>query len=125
MEFLTGDKLRKAIEKLAKGKKLRLAVAFWGTGSENLLGDALGGDIRIICNLKSGGTNPYVLENFPRDKVKQHDHLHAKVYIGEDKVVVTSANASANGLGLEGSEQNFWEEAGVLVDRRSINGVDD
>lgn len=40
--------------------------------------------------------------------LRQSDYLHAKVYIGQEAAIVTSANASANGLGLEGHEQACW-----------------
>lgn len=42
----------------------------------------------------------------------QADDLHAKVYLSSNGVVVGSANASANGVGLEAGEQASWIEAG-------------
>jgi hypothetical protein len=45
--------------------------------------------------------------------IMQCDTLHAKVYLSEKGAVVTSANASANGLGFEGAEQGNWIEAGT------------
>ena len=118
MKFLTGKELFKAIQNIASGTKSRFAVAFWGQGSKQQIFDDGDKDIQIICNLKMGGTNPFVIEeilgrNVP---VRQHDILHAKVYLNETTAVVASANASANGLGFEGAEQASWEEAGVLID---------
>jgi hypothetical protein len=42
--------------------------------------------------------------------VETHSQLHAKVWIGDDRIVEGSANASADGLGLEGSELTRWIE---------------
>jgi hypothetical protein len=64
-----------------------------------------------------GGTNPQVIRALIQRgaNVRQLDHLHAKVYIGATTAVVTSANASANGLALQGLEQAHWSEAGVEI----------
>ena len=43
--------------------------------------------------------------------------LHAKVYISKTGVVVTSANASTNGLGEEGVEISDELEAGYFTER--------
>jgi hypothetical protein len=110
-EFLTGDELRDGIGKILENYRARCAVAFWGRGSERLLRP----DARVICNLKSGGTNPHALKKMATSQIRQCDRLHAKVYIGQDQAIVCSANASANGLGLEDSEQSSWFEAGVRI----------
>jgi len=64
--------------------------------------------------LTTGGTNPHALEEGAAD-LRQCDTLHAKVYIGRTQSVVCSANASINGLALEGTEQSGWIEAGTIV----------
>ena len=89
------------------------AVAFWGDGAKSMVSTRF--RARIICNLASGGTNPAEIERLGLAKTRQMDDLHAKVYIGRTEAVVTSANASANGLGLEGIEQAKWREAGFLT----------
>lgn len=118
MGFLAGDELTKAIRELKRSTKWYCAVAFWGKGSESLL-DNCPDDTTIICNLRMGGTNPDVIKQvmtqYPKIKILRHDTLHAKVYIGDDYAIVTSANASINGLGLEGKEQANWVEAGVRI----------
>lgn len=116
MSFLTGQEINTAISELTAGDRLHCAVAFWGKGSEKLIALERRRNFKIICNLKMGGTNPNVIKKMPRDKVRQIDTLHAKVYIGDSFAIVTSANASANGLGLEGAEQASWIEAAVRVD---------
>lgn len=101
------------LKTLARNHRWHCAVAFWGVGAQELLRGVAHDNIKIICNLNSGSTNPYVIESLPRHQVRQHDLLHAKVYIGDNSAVVCSANASANGLGLEGKEQGTWIEAGL------------
>lgn len=117
--MLTGKDLNSAIQATTSKGDTACAVAFWGAGATRMFGDAEGRSIRIICNLASGGTNPYEIEKmmkaFGEQNVRQMDNLHAKVYIGTEGSVVASANASANGLGLEGKEQQQWLEAGVKL----------
>ncbi len=110
-EFLFGEDLHKAIKKIAAEPGAKCAVAFWGKGCETLVAP----DAQVICNLKMGGTNPYALENLATNQIRQCDTLHAKVYIGKGSAIITSANASANGLGFEAGEQSFWKEAGVRI----------
>ncbi|WP_406854663.1 phospholipase D family protein [Alsobacter sp. KACC 23698] len=111
-DFIAGDELSKAIKDLMREENVRCAVAFWGVGAETLLPRS---DARVICNLKSGGTNPWALRKLATEQIRQSDTLHAKVYLGATEAIVASANASANGLGLEGEEQAFWTEAGVRL----------
>ncbi len=115
VKFLHGAQLHDAIKRIAGEPGARCAVAFWGSGSKDFISE----DARIICNLKMGGSNPHELKKIqaklPPGSVRQSDSLHAKVYLGRDQAVVTSANASANGLGLEGVEEAKWLEAGILV----------
>lgn len=109
--FLHGPDLTREIKAILAEPNARCAVAFWGRGAEDWVA---GADCRIIANLRMGGTNPYALEKMEAT-VRQSDTLHAKVYIGAERAVVASANASANGLGFEGVEQNGWIEAGYLL----------
>ena len=115
MKFLVSDELKKEIETVLAEEGARCAVAFWGKGANKKLAQSGQGDFKIICNLASGGTNPSVIEKLPRKNVMQCDTLHAKVFIGQSTAVIASANASANGLGLEGIEQARWIEAGVRL----------
>ncbi|WMJ09202.1 phospholipase D family protein [Nitrosomonas sp. sh817] len=117
--FIDTNKYEEAVRELLseKGEKY-LAVAFWGKGAEALLSEYFNHEVKMICNLTSGGTNPGVIEhirNIPNIHVRQLDNLHAKVLIGEDSAIIGSANLSTNGLSLEGSELQGWEEAGYRV----------
>jgi hypothetical protein len=115
MEFLVGKRLYAEIKRIAAERQARCAVAFWGCGAAGQFKHPKG--VRLVCNLATGGTNPAVIVDL-RERganVRQHDTLHAKVYVGQVNAVVTSANASTNGLGLEDREQARWVEAGVLL----------
>ena len=113
MEFLTGAKLTKAIKELLHEPEVRCAVAFWGKGCDEWLA---GNSARVICNLRSGGTNPHALEKLQSVDLRQYDTLHAKVIIGKTHSIVGSANISTNGLGFEGIETTGWHEAGMRLD---------
>jgi len=93
---------------------IAIAVAFWGTGAEALL--PADRRFRLICNLSMGGTNPAVIETLlarPGIEVRHLPDLHAKVVLTASGAVVSSANFSANGLGLPSGVG--WQEAGMLI----------
>ncbi|TPG46029.1 hypothetical protein EAH89_25190 [Roseomonas nepalensis] len=118
--ILTGDALHKAIKRILEGGSQDCAVAFWGAGSRSLLGSPATARIRVVCNLMSGATNPNEIERMMSQgiDVRQCDRLHAKLYVSDKEAVVTSANASTNGLGLQAGEQAHWIEAGVVVEAK-------
>lgn len=124
--FISSKEYKTEIEKLLKSQQaLRIAVAFWGEGAENLF--QKGTSLKIICNLESGATNPATIEALQGRRgatIKTFDRLHAKVFLGKGAAIIGSANASSNGLNLEGSEVKGWEEAGVFIkDERVIQEV--
>lgn len=116
--FVNSANYDDAVRKVLSEQGLALvAVSFWGRDSELLLRDR-NDQTKVICNLKSGATNPETIELLLKIKnveVKQHDHLHAKVVIGNGSALIGSANFSSNGLNLEASELKGWEEAGLLT----------
>lgn len=109
--FLTGPDLGKAIKAILAEDGAMAAVAFWGAGCERWV---TGKKVRVIANLRMGGTNPYALSKVAAE-LHHCNILHAKVYIGSSRSIVCSANASTNGLALEGAEQTGWIEAGTIV----------
>ena len=119
------DQVRQLVE---NSQELAIAVEFWGEGSEALFDQRDGNDLRIICNLASGGTNPFVIRRLQRlenVKLRSLENLHAKVIRGNSGAVIGSANFSSNGLGLEGSESRHWLEAGVFTDEATqIQSID-
>lgn len=118
--FLFGTDLSREIRSILAEKGAKCAVAFWGRGCESWV---IGLDCKVVATLRMGGTNPRALRNV-RAEIRQCDTLHAKVYIGRNRAVVTSANASINGLALQGLEQASWIEAGILVeDLRDIRNL--
>jgi hypothetical protein len=116
--FLPGDDNTNAIRHLiSSSKNLDCAVAFLGQKAERLLSETTSGG-RIVCNLGSGGTNPNAIKQLLATgafDIRNHPSLHAKVYIGQNGAIVSSANLSANGLGLEAEELTGWIEAGYKV----------
>ena len=98
--LLTGQSLFKEIARVTAGSSVSCAVAFWGYGSESIFKDQNSQNVRVICNLRMGGTNPFAIIALQKKgvAVRHLDALHAKVYIGNENAVITSANASKNGL---------------------------
>ena len=105
---------------------LDCAVAFWGKGAEVFIPNNV--EVRIICDLTSGGTNPQVIKNLlktHKQSVKHLDSLHAKVYVGKNAAIVTSANASYNGLGFEGNDTGTLEAGFVVTDANELEKIKD
>lgn len=115
MQFVHGPSLTQAIRTVISGDSADLAVAFWGRDASRILG--LKAKVtRVICDLFSGSCNPQEIRFLLESGVQVYDvkGLHAKVYIGQNAVVISSANASANGLGEEGAEVFDSNEAGYV-----------
>ena len=103
--FLTDRDLATVIKNVLGGSDVRCAVAFWGRGIEALFPQTTVNQPRIICDVVLGGTSPDVLRALgaPRNDFLRHiPRLHAKVYISDRGAIVGSANASQNGIGLDG-----------------------
>jgi hypothetical protein len=116
VRFIAGSDLVDAIRDVLGGNNVRCAVAFWGTGAEALLNQASGDQPRIICDVTLGGTSPNALRVLgapENDRLRYVPSLHAKVYISDRGAIVGSANASQNGVGLDGPPSLI--EGGVLV----------
>ncbi|PYB83637.1 phospholipase D-like domain-containing protein [Pseudomonas fulva] len=126
--FLSFKNYLDQVQQLTRSSRnLDLAVAFWGDGAEKIFNTWQGDRLRIVCNLKSGGTNPHVirrLQDIPGVQVRSLDRLHAKVMVGESAALIGSANFSANGLGFEGNECSGWCEAGMFtIDSNVLDDV--
>lgn len=106
---------------IAEEENLDFAVAFWGDGAEDLIPLDSDYSVRIICNLRTGGTNPAVIRYFLKKikdgnstlQIKHSSRLHAKVIVGQKQALIGSANMSTNGLGLEDGALAHWMEAGI------------
>lgn len=120
MFLKSGEKISHKIKFLIDeeiAEPVRFAVAFWGKGADY----NLRGPCRIVCDLGSGACNPEVIRQLlKRDKcvVLKLSGLHAKVVIGSNGAVVSSANMSINGLGAEGSDASGTIEAGYFLPAR-------
>lgn len=119
-EFLVGEELSEKIREVVQGRDVRCAVAFWGAGAvQDLFGTETldRQDVRIICDISMGGTNPSTLRNLraPNNEKLHHiEGLHAKLYLSDCGMVVGSANASNNAIGFM-SEVAQLKEAGVFI----------
>lgn len=103
--FLRENQLSDSIKKLLMTEPtLRIATAFIGSGANQLIGNNCT-DVKIVCNLTMGGTNPHevatLIQQFGKSNVRQINNLHAKLYIGAEYAIVGSANMSNNGLGFQ------------------------
>jgi hypothetical protein len=120
--FLTSNQYLEQVKRvLGADETVSVAVAFWGSGSEQLF-VRRGGSTKILCNLLSGATNPDVVEALrcvDGIEIRRLDDLHAKVILNSSEAIVGSANISTNGLNLEGKESAGWREAGFLVNDAS------
>lgn len=100
---------------------LRIAVAFWGSGADELVSPEK--RYQIICNLLQGGTNPATirfLRAMPNVEVRHHAELHAKVVLANGRAIVGSANFSADGLGIGGPSRPGWIEAAAVLDGTEV-----
>ncbi|WP_165798731.1 phospholipase D family protein [Pseudomonas laurylsulfativorans] len=130
--FITPENYKTRLRQLVSDEdSLDVAVAFWGHSAQKLIHPDESKPIRIICNLRTGSTNPQVIEHFlelsarldRNVQVRQCDRLHAKVILGANQAVIGSANISANGLGLEDEDSAHWLEAGMHIRERTELGA--
>lgn len=122
MAFFDGSATAEGIRNLLRRtKRARIAVAYWGEGAIARLGiETLAGrDVLIVCDIASGACNPHEVEQLQKmlgkERVLMCDRLHAKVWLTDQGAIIGSSNASANGLGDEGTETLGLIEANVLV----------
>ena len=103
--FLAHTQVRNAVQAVIAGDDVRCAVAFWGDCAlKTLFGSKKrASKARIICDLSMGGTNPEELVRLGAPdnlNLKHLRGLHAKLYLSNAGLVVTSANASNRGIGF-------------------------
>jgi hypothetical protein len=108
-----------------KSGRLDIAVAFVGSDWWDLLGN-FSGQIRIVCWLSSTNTNPRAVADMidrGHIKVKQHDSMHAKVYLAPRLgAIVGSANLSK--AALTHIDTAGQSEAAVLVrDQAAMSAI--
>lgn len=117
--FIQSADYEARIKELIKDSSdVRIAVAFWGQGAQDLLKcRQKNASVKIICNLLSGATNPAPIRELMNADMVVHtlDTLHAKVIIGDSSMIAGSANFSANGMTLSPEELDGWHEAALLT----------
>ncbi len=115
-EFLSGNDLSKRIRAICAHGDVAAAVAFWGVrAKDELFPDWESRKIEIVCDISMGCNSRLCLTQLgapTNANLRVLDGLHAKVFWSEKGAVVSSANASANGVGFLGAAaQNL--EAGT------------
>jgi hypothetical protein len=121
LKFVAESHLARPVaEKLSGAERVNLAVSFWGDGACEKLGlDKTVAHVRIICDPWSGACNPKELKTLlgkSNIELLALRGLHSKVYWTPHWMLVSSANASANGLGDEARELAGTVEAGICTD---------
>lgn len=115
--FLTSKELQRELRKMLKqSSEAKLAVAYWGDGARKILDiNPRKKGIKIICDLEQGRSSPDEIAPFGTN-ARRLANLHAKVYWTPSRAIVSSANASSNGLGTENAASSGLVEAGVVVE---------
>ncbi|NDV00587.1 hypothetical protein [Pseudoroseicyclus tamaricis] len=116
MKYLTGERLAKRIRKVMAGGEPWMCVAFLGpTWAEELFEAGVPPeDLRVVCDLRMGGTVRGALSvgGAPGNDRLRHlpeREMHAKVYASDKGAVVCSANASRAALSSgERIEDGVW-----------------
>ena len=107
MLLLNGSELFHQLRRdVEKAPQVKLAIAYWGTGSVDALGlHGTDQKITIVCNLSQGCTNPAEIRKLLARgaTVYSSDILHAKAGVIEDleTAFLGSSNASSNGWNFE------------------------
>lgn len=124
MRVLDGSDLAAAVRALFETEdELRGAVAFWGPEYSRL---ALARRAKVILDLSMGCTSKASLEElgigpkqvsaYALEHVRVLDGLHAKIFLGADRCILGSANASGAALGCAGGPPKLLEAA-IELDR--------
>lgn len=122
IEFIYADLWEKITSLATKAKRKYVAVAYLGTGANELLplttGDLLVVDMSLPA-LRSGQTNPYEIGEYMKRGVEVHSrpNLHAKVFVFDTKAIVGSPNVSRN------SQNNLIETAIITNDRETVGAA--
>jgi len=126
--LLNHDDIYNSIEQIfTRPKYAYCAVAFWGEGSDALFNKINSNTAtKIICNLSSGGTNPFAIKKLQKKsnfELRHNPNLHAKIYLSDKGCVIGSANASTNGLAFNQLDFNGWIEGCVLITENSSDSI--
>lgn len=112
-EFLVGDALAERIREICSIDDVDCAVAFWGIQiRDDLFPNWEHQKIRIICDISMGCNSQAALKSLgapSNTQLRVRDGLHSKVYISQRGAIVSSANASLNGIGLKNAKPKNLE----------------
>ncbi len=119
MKLLHGSDLAEAVRNLfATENQLLCAVAFWGPEYSKLAldcGALVILDVSMGCTSKSSlevlGIGPKKVSEHALEHVRVLDGLHAKLFLGANRCILGSANASGAALGRAGGPPKLFEAA--------------
>ena len=100
-KVVDGSELGKRLKKhISNNKDVSLAVAYWGKNTVADLGLHKVENLRILCNLDHGVTNPAVIKELIDHgaEVRMHERIHAKIGFMDNLSFLGSSNMSMNGL---------------------------
>lgn len=120
--FLSEQDLSNKVCDVMAGNNPRMAVAFLGKNlSNNLFSNCkIPENLKVICDIEMGGTNPDALEELrvPNNDNVRHlegKQFHTKIYLSDNGVVIGSINAS--NISLNEPEKRI--EAGVFFEQHN------
>lgn len=123
--MLDGPDLAASVRNMFEAEKcIRCAVAFWGPEFAHLAqanSATVILDISMGCTSKASleafGVGPKAVSSYALQNVRVLDGLHAKVFLGEERCIIGSANASGAALGRAGGPPMLFEAA-IEFERR-------
>ena len=130
--FLANESLWSELQsRIRKAKRVRAAIAYFGTGAAKLLPLGKGDELVVDMSLgavKQGQTNPHDIGTLMRREVTifSRPNLHAKFIIADRTVIAGSANASNRSLkqldeaGLMTSDAAAVKRAEVFFEHLSV-----
>lgn len=126
-EILYGAALSERIRSICSRDYVDCAVAFLsGAVRDDLFPRWKKQTVRFVCDISMGCNSQSALKAFgapKNDNLKVRDGLHAKIYISEVGAIVSSANASLNGVGLTDRPAGNLE-AGVFFNPNTTGWFD-
>ncbi|MCK9247008.1 MAG: phospholipase D-like domain-containing protein [Anaerolineaceae bacterium] len=113
-----GEILRKVSK---EGIQEALIASPYVSNIENLLDFKKISSLHLICDATSPSCNPLTLQALCENKkvfIRSIPNLHAKIYIFDQNLLITSANATPNGLGQVNTDSQGTIEAGIYTTQR-------
>lgn len=126
-EILSGAALSERIRGICSQDSVDCAVAFLsGAVRDDLFPRWKNQTVRIVCDISMGCNSQFALKAFGAPKnvnLRVRDGLHSKIYVSDFGAIVSSANASLNGVGLTNRPAGNFE-VGVFLHPNTTGWLD-